>query len=120
MRVFQHLRVYVASSWRNPLYSSVIDALRAAGHAVFDWRESGFHFPNCTTRLDYVQALGHTYFRTGYGDRERPYLLKIKEWVKLGPDRADSVTLPAPDTPVLSGRGAPATASEIIQDKIPF
>jgi len=79
-----------------------------------------------------VSELGHTYFRTGYGDRERPYLLKIQEWVKLGPDRADSVTLPAPDTPVLSGagsvrmQGAPADAQTVelslkeeLDDEIP-
>ena len=57
IRAFSHLRIYVASSWRNPVYSSVIGALRAAGHAVFDWRESGFRFPDCATRLDYVNAL---------------------------------------------------------------
>ena len=57
IRAFSHLRIYVASSWRNPLYSSVIGALRAAGHVVFDWRDSGFRFPDCTTRLDYVNAL---------------------------------------------------------------
>ena len=57
MRVFQHLRVYVASSWKNPHYQDVVSALRSHGHAVFDWRESGFHFPECTTRLDYFYAL---------------------------------------------------------------
>jgi nucleoside 2-deoxyribosyltransferase len=57
MRVFSKLRVYIASSWRNEHYAAVLAALRTAGHAVFDWRESGFHFPDCTTRLDYVQAL---------------------------------------------------------------
>jgi hypothetical protein len=57
IRAFNHLRIYVASSWRNPLYLTVVEALRAAGHAVFDWRESGFHFPDCATRLDYVNAL---------------------------------------------------------------
>jgi hypothetical protein len=57
MRIFSQLRIYVASSWKNPHYPVVLAALRAAGHAVFDWRESGFRFPDCATRLDYVQAL---------------------------------------------------------------
>ena len=57
MRVFSKLRVYIASSWRNEHYAAVLAALRAAGHHCLDWRESNFHFPDCATRLDYVQAL---------------------------------------------------------------
>lgn len=32
-------RVYVASSWRNPTQPSVVAALRADGHQVYDFRE---------------------------------------------------------------------------------
>lgn len=32
------MKVYVASSWRNPLQPSVVEALRAAGHEVYDFR----------------------------------------------------------------------------------
>lgn len=31
-------RIYVASSWRNQIYPTVVAALRAAGHAVYDFR----------------------------------------------------------------------------------
>jgi hypothetical protein len=31
-------RIYVASSWRNPLQPGVVEALRAAGHEVYDFR----------------------------------------------------------------------------------
>jgi hypothetical protein len=36
--------------------------------------------------------LGHTDFPTGYGLRQRPFLLRIKKWVRLTPGRID----PAP------------------------
>lgn len=32
------MRVYVASSWRNSLQPSVVEALRAEGHEVYDFR----------------------------------------------------------------------------------
>ena len=31
-------RIYVASSWRNKYFPEVVDALRAAGHQVYDFR----------------------------------------------------------------------------------
>ncbi len=31
-------RIYVASSWRNPAQPAVVEALRAAGHEVYDFR----------------------------------------------------------------------------------
>jgi hypothetical protein len=31
-------RIYVASSWRNPQHPSVVEYLRQAGHAVYDFR----------------------------------------------------------------------------------
>lgn len=42
-------RIYVASSWRNSYQQSVVERLRAEGHAVFDFRnprpgEHGFHW----------------------------------------------------------------------------
>jgi len=81
-----------------------------------------------------VSELGHTDFRTGYGLRQRPYLLKIKEWVRLNPGRVDS--LPARDAaPVAeitsqnsSVSGAPVdaqpvtkpSAKEVVEDEIVF
>ncbi len=42
-------RIYVASSWRNKYYPEVVNALREAGHDVYDFRNpphggSGFHW----------------------------------------------------------------------------
>jgi hypothetical protein len=42
-------RIYVASSWRNTYYPGVVNALRAAGHEVYDFRNpphggNGFHW----------------------------------------------------------------------------
>ncbi len=34
----QAAKIYVASSWRNPDQPAVVDALRAAGHEVYDFR----------------------------------------------------------------------------------
>lgn len=33
------MKVYVASSWRNDFYGTLVGMLRAAGHDVFDWRD---------------------------------------------------------------------------------
>lgn len=43
--------IYVASSWRNEFYPKVVDALRAAGHNVYDFRnppsgDDGFKWAN--------------------------------------------------------------------------
>jgi len=42
-------RVYVASSWRNPIQPAVIDVIRMEGHDVYDFRhpapgDNGFHW----------------------------------------------------------------------------
>lgn len=37
------MRIYVASSWRNEKYPIVVEALRAAGHEVYDFRNP--HLP---------------------------------------------------------------------------
>jgi len=78
-----------------------------------------------------VTELGHTDFNTGYGLRQRPYLLNIKDWVILGPDQTGGA-LPALDSnpeiaPPATG-GAPAgaqsvgkpTAKEVTGDEIIF
>ena len=44
-------KIYVASSWRNEFYSGVVDALREAGHDVYDFRnppsgDEGFKWSN--------------------------------------------------------------------------
>jgi hypothetical protein len=45
-------RIYLASSWRNPYQAEVLAALRAAGHAVYDFKNpapgiSGFGWRQC-------------------------------------------------------------------------
>lgn len=42
-------KIYVASSWRNEFYPEVVEALRNAGHEVYDFRnppsgDPGFHW----------------------------------------------------------------------------
>jgi nucleoside 2-deoxyribosyltransferase len=36
------LTIYLASSWKNQRYPEVLQALRAAGHDVYDFRHQGF------------------------------------------------------------------------------
>lgn len=39
------MKIYVASSWRNPFQPSVVAALREDGHDVYDFKDSaGFHW----------------------------------------------------------------------------
>lgn len=43
------VKIYVASSWRNPRQPEVVEVLRAAGHEVYDFRNpapgnNGFHW----------------------------------------------------------------------------
>ena len=35
------MRIYLASSWKNTYYPSILAALRAAGHEVYDFRNPG-------------------------------------------------------------------------------
>ena len=64
------LKIYVASSWKNTYYPEVVQALRDAGHEVYDFRnpptgEPGFHWtdvdPNCMdwTPAEYQANLSH-------------------------------------------------------------
>jgi hypothetical protein len=80
-----------------------------------------------------VTELGHVNFPTGYGLLQRPHLLKIQKWVRLGPDQTGD-PLPPPDRGEIgppaspSSGGAPPgaqtvmppTAKEITGDSIPF
>jgi len=79
-----------------------------------------------------VTELSHTDYPTSYGLKQRPYLLKIRDWVKLGPGQTGD-PLPAPDrgeitssTSSLGGAppGAqsvtPPTAAEELNDSIRF
>jgi hypothetical protein len=63
-------RVYVASSWRNQVYESIVERLRLAGHDVFDFRNPvdgspGFGFsqvdPNYPNwkPADFIEKMSH-------------------------------------------------------------
>jgi nucleoside 2-deoxyribosyltransferase len=71
------LNVYVASSWRNPIFDSVVVAIREAGHTVYNFKEpipgkNGFHWseidPNWKDwSLDQIRvALGHQIALDGF------------------------------------------------------
>ena len=40
------MKVYVASSWNNEVYPEVVEALRQAGHDVYDFRHQGVSDPD--------------------------------------------------------------------------
>lgn len=78
------MKIYVASSWRNTTHPEVVDALRAEGHEVYDFRNprpgnNGFAWeridPNwlCWTPDDFCRHLyaEHPEIERGYGfDKE--------------------------------------------------
>ena len=69
-------RIYVASSWRNYEYPRVVEALREAGHELYDFRNpprgTGFSWKqldgvgqNCSIS-DYLRALRHPIAQEGF------------------------------------------------------
>ena len=77
-----------------------------------------------------LTELSHTDFPTKNGLRQRPFLLKIRDWVRLGPGQTGD-PLPAPDQGEITASMAsgappgaqsvkPPTAEEELGDKIPF
>ena len=70
-------KIYVASSWRNPHQPKIVDALREAGHEVYDFRnpapdKSGFSWHDLDpfwtewTADEYVAALHNPLAQAGY------------------------------------------------------
>lgn len=70
-------RIYVASSWRNPLQPEVVKALTADGHRVYDFRNprpgnAGFAWAEidpewkCWKAADYVRLLDHPIAKAGF------------------------------------------------------
>lgn len=70
-------RIYVASSWRNTIQPSVVEALRAFGHEVYDFRHppdggDGFHWSEIDpawmqwTVEEYVEALSTPIAQRGF------------------------------------------------------
>jgi nucleoside 2-deoxyribosyltransferase len=71
------MKVYVASSWRNQEQPSVVEALRQAGHEVYDFRNpapgnKGFHWSEIDpdwqkwTSEQYRKALDHPVAEDGF------------------------------------------------------
>lgn len=46
------MKIYVASSWRNPLYPPLVSMLRAWGHNVYDFRDDGFSWAQIDPNYD--------------------------------------------------------------------
>lgn len=71
-------RIYVASSWRNPMQPEIVAQLRAAGHEVYDFRNppggipNGFRWsevdPNweAWSAAAYREKLGHPLAQRGF------------------------------------------------------
>ena len=70
-------KIYLASSWRNPYQPSVVQALRDAGHEVYDYRkpangDAGFKWKNIDehweewSNEDYIGALNHPVAERGF------------------------------------------------------
>lgn len=74
----KRLRIYLASSWRNPHQPAVLAALRGAGHQVYDFRnpipgDTGFSWrqisekpPQQWTPDEYLAVLDHPIARRGF------------------------------------------------------
>lgn len=71
------MKIYVASSWRNPLHPGVVDALRADGHEVYDFRNppnrSGFSWRQVSdvpvsdwTPAEWRNVLAHPVAEAGF------------------------------------------------------
>ncbi len=70
-------KIYVASSWRNNIQPSVVNALRLDGHLVYDFKnprpgDNGFHWTEIDggweswTPEQYRKALDHPIAQSGY------------------------------------------------------
>ena len=70
-------KIYVASSWRNPYQPEVVEALRKAGHEVYDFRNpkdnpGGFHWADVDENWqdwepeEYIRNLTHPVAEKGF------------------------------------------------------
>jgi hypothetical protein len=69
-----NMKIYVASSWRNPYQPFVVGVLRQDGHEVYDFKDSeGFHWsemdPNWKdwNPSQYIEGLRHACAERGFG-----------------------------------------------------
>ena len=100
-------KIYVASSWRNKYFPAVVEALRAKGHEVYDFRNpphggNGFHWTDIDEKAlewsfdEYSEGLHHP-----KAERQFKADLEALEW-------ADTCVLVLP-----SGRSAHTEAGWI-------
>lgn len=71
------MKIYIATSWRNPHQPSIVRIMRAAGYTVYDFRnprpdDSGFHWSSIDPGYkwwapdDYRKALQHPIAKRGF------------------------------------------------------
>ena len=82
------MKIYVASSWRNDAQPGVVEALRGAGHQVYDFRNphakgSGFHWSDISplweswTPEKFIEGLDHPLAQRGL----RGLTAIIRRWI---------------------------------------
>ena len=65
-------KIYVATSWRNPVQSYMVKILKLHGHRVYDFREKGFHWSDIDinwkhwTKEEYNSFLDHYMAEKGF------------------------------------------------------
>lgn len=69
------MKLYVASSWKNPHYEAVLKHLRDVGHEPLDWRQGGFGWrqtgiaqEDMTARQYRDEVLKHEAAARGFGN----------------------------------------------------
>ncbi len=71
------MKIYVASSWRNDIQPHVVEALRKAGHEVYDFKnprpgDNGFHWSDIDpdwqdwTPEQFIEGLRHPIAASGF------------------------------------------------------
>ena len=73
------MRVYLASSWRNPYYLRALADITAAGHEVYDWRNhpAAFNWKQVDEDWEnwsmdnYLKALNHPVAEAGFASDAR-------------------------------------------------
>lgn len=124
------MKIYVASSWRNPFQPAVVEALRADGHVVYDFRhpkpgDEGFRWTEIDEGWEswdsarYVKALSHPVAEAGFkSDKDAldwcdacVLVLPCGRSAHLelgyvaGAKKRTAILMPNPEVPMTSGIG---------------
>ena len=91
------MKIYVASSWRNPIQQDIVNALRGAGHEVYDFRNpapgnSGFTWSE--VNADWLQWSPEQFIRDLYSNH--PAVERGFAFDKSALDWADACVLVLP------------------------